>query len=94
MKEVTDKTVPCNDIQKQFEKEEAMQIRLLTETVSQLSFMVEYESMLISALLYNHLDMEVPNWKDHKEEFKKVEELCEKILEAHKKDGQRETDKS
>lgn len=70
------------------------QVALLTQTVAQLSFMVEYESMLVSALLYNHLDMEVPNWNDHKEEFKKVEKLCEKILEAHKKNGQRETDKS
>lgn len=70
------------------------QVALLTETVAQLSFMVEYESMLISALLYNHLDMEVPNWNDHKEEFKKIEKLCEQILEAHKKNGQRETDKS
>lgn len=63
------------------------QVALLTQTVAQLSFMVEYESMLISALLYNHLDMKVPNWNDHKEEFKKVEKLCEKILEAHKKNG-------
>ena len=70
------------------------QVALLTETVAQLSFMVEYESMLISALLYNHLDMEVPNWNDHKDEFKKVEKLCEKILEEHKKNGQRKTNKS
>lgn len=70
------------------------QVALLTETVAQLSFMLEYESMLISALLYNHLDMEVPNWNDHKEEFEKIEKLCEQILEAHKKDGQRETNKS
>ena len=70
------------------------QVALLTETVAQLSFMVEYESMLISALLYNHLDMEVPNWNDHKEEFKKVEKLCKKILEEHKKNGQRKTNKS
>lgn len=70
------------------------QVALLTETVAQLSFMVEYESMLISALLYNHLDMEVPNWNDHKEEFKKIEKLCEQILEAHNENGQRETDKS
>ena len=70
------------------------QVALLTETVAQLSFMVEYESMLISALLYNHLDIELPNWNDHKEEVKQIEKLCEKILEAHKKNGQRETDKS
>lgn len=70
------------------------QVALLTETVAQLSFMVEYESMLVSALLYNHLDMEVPNWNDHKEEFKKVEKLCEKIFEEHKKNGQRKTNKS
>lgn len=70
------------------------QVALLTETVAQLSFMVEYESMLISALLYNHLDMKIPDWETDKEGCKKVEELCEKILEAHKKDGQRETDKS
>ena len=70
------------------------QVALLTETVAQLSFMVEYTTMLVSALLYNHLDMEVPNWNDHKEEFKKVEKLCEKIFEEHKKNGQRKTDKS
>lgn len=70
------------------------QVALLTETVAQLSFTIEYTAMLVSALLYNHLDMEVPNWNDHKEEFKKVEKLCEKILEAHKKNGQRETNKS
>lgn len=70
------------------------QVALLTETVAQLSFMVEYESMLISALLYNHLDMKIPDWKTDKEGYKKVKELCEKILEAHRKDGQRETDKS
>ena len=84
MKEKTDRTVT--------KVEE--QVALLTETVAQLSFMVEYESMIVSALLYNHLDMEVPDWRAHKEEFKKVEKLCEKILEAHKKNGQRETDKS
>lgn len=70
------------------------QVALLTQTVAQLSFTIEYTTMLVSALLYNHLDMEVPNWNDHKEEFKKVEKLCEKILEAHKKNGQRETNKS
>lgn len=70
------------------------QVALLTQTVAQLSFTIEYTTMLVSALLYNHLDMEVPNWNDHKEKFKKVEELCEKIFEEHKKNGQRETDKS
>lgn len=70
------------------------QVALLTETVSQLSFMLEYETMLVSVLLYNHLDIKIPDWKTDKEGYKKVEELCEKILEAHKKDGQRETDKS
>lgn len=70
------------------------QVALLTETVAQLSFMLEYESMLVSALLYNHLGMEIPDWKTDKEGYKKVEELCEKILEAHRKDGQRKTDKS
>lgn len=70
------------------------QVALLTETVSQLTFMLEYESMLISALLYNHLGMKIPDWKTDKEGYKKVNELCEKILEAHRKDGQRETDKS
>lgn len=70
------------------------QVALLTETVSQLTFMLEYESMLISALLYNHLGMEIPDWKTNKEGYKKVNELCEKILEAHRKDGQRKTDKS
>lgn len=70
------------------------QVALLTQTVAQLSFTIEYTTMLVSALLYNHLDMEVPNWNDHKEEFKEVEKLCEKIFEAHKKNGQRKTNKS
>ena len=70
------------------------QVALLTETVAQLSFMLEYETMLVSALLYNHLGMEIPDWKTDKEGYKKVEKLCEQILEAHKKNGQRETDKS
>lgn len=70
------------------------QVALLTQTVAQLSFTIEYTTMLVSALLYNHLDMKVPNWNDHKEEFKKVEKLCEKIFEEHKKNGQRKTNKS
>ena len=70
------------------------QVALLTETVAQLSFMTEYAIMLVSALLYNHLDMRIPDWKTDKDGYKKVEELCEKILEAHKKNGQRKTNKS
>lgn len=70
------------------------QVALLTETVVQLSFMLEYETMLVSALLYNHLDLKIPDWKTDKDGYKKVEELCEKILEAHRKNGQRKTDKS
>lgn len=70
------------------------QVALLTETVAQLSFMTEYATMLVSALLYNHLDMKIPDWKTDKDGYKKVEELCEKILEAHKKNGQRKTNKS
>lgn len=70
------------------------QVALLTETVAQLSFTIEYATMLVSALLYNHLDMKIPDWKTDKDGYKKVEELCEKILEAHKKNGQRKTNKS
>lgn len=70
------------------------QVALLTETVVQLSFTIEYATMLVSALLYNHLDMKIPDWKTDKDGYKKVEELCEKILEAHKKNGQRKTNKS
>lgn len=70
------------------------QVALLTETVVQLSFTIEYATMLVSALLYNHLDMKIPDWKTDKDGYKKVEELCEKILEVHKKNGQRKTNKS
>lgn len=70
------------------------QVALLTQTVAQLSFTIEYTTMLVSALLYNHLDMKIPDWKTDKDGYKKVEELCEKILEAHKKNGQRKTNKS
>lgn len=78
------------------------QVALLTETVAQLSFMLEYETMLVSALLYNvkndmsyrNANFVTPNWKKNKDAYKQVEELCEKIIEANKKDGQRETDKS
>lgn len=70
------------------------QVALLTQTVAQLSFTIEYATMLVSALLYNHLDMKIPDWKTDKDGYKKVEELCEKILEAHKKNGQRKTNKS
>lgn len=78
------------------------QVALLTETVAQLSFMLEYETMLVSALLYNvkndmsyrNANFVTPNWKKNKDAYKQVEELCSKIIEANKKDGQRETDKS
>lgn len=70
------------------------QVALLTQTVAQLSFTIEYTTMLVSALLYNHLGMKIPDWKTDKDGYKKVEELCEKILEAHKKNGQRKTNKS
>lgn len=78
------------------------QVALLTETVAQLSFMLEYETMLVSALLYNvkndmsyrNANFVTPNWKKNKDAYKQVEELCEKIIEANKKDGQCETDKS
>lgn len=78
------------------------QVMLLTETVAQLSFMLEYETMLVSALLYNvkndmscrNANFVTPNWKKNKDACKQVEELCEKIIEANKKDGQCKTDKS
>lgn len=78
------------------------QVALLTETVAQLSFMLEYETMLVSALLYNvkndmsyrNANFVTPNWKENKDAYKQVEELCKKIIEANKKDGQRKTDKS
>lgn len=70
------------------------QVALLTETVAQLTVMLEMESMLVSALLYNHRDMEIPDWKEHKKEYEEVVALGEKIIEANKANGQRKADKS
>lgn len=78
------------------------QVALLTETVAQQTYTIEVLSMFTSALLYNVVnDMSyrnakfvTPNWGKDKDAFKQVNELCEKIIEANKKDGQRKTDKS
>lgn len=78
------------------------QVALLTETVAQQAYYIEVLSMIASTLLYNvkndmsyrNANFVTPNWKKNKDAYKQVEELCEKIIEANKKDGQRKTDKS
>ena len=78
------------------------QVALLTETVAQQTYTIEVLSMFTSALLYNvkndmsnrNVDFSTPVWGKDKDAYEQVTKLCEKIIEANRKDGQRKTDKS
>ena len=78
------------------------QVALLTETVAQQTYFIEMLSMIASTLLYNvkndmsfrNMNFVTPCWGKDKDAYKQVNDLCDKIIEANKKDGQRETDKS
>ena len=78
------------------------QVALLTETVAQQTYTIEVLSMFTSALLYNvkndmsnrNVDFSTPAWSKDKDAYEQVTKLCEKIIEANRKDGQRKTDKS
>lgn len=88
MEEQTDRTMP----------KEELQIRLLTENVTALTYTVQMQNAVILALVQNMKDQhgfKVPDWKD-KEEVEKelggiLEKCAKKVDELY---GQRETDKS
>lgn len=77
------------------------QVALLTETVAQQAYYIEALSIVMSALLYNvendmnyrNVNFFIPDW-DNKDAREQTTKLCDKIIEAFKKDGQRKTDKS
>lgn len=77
------------------------QVALLTETVAQQTYTIEVLSMFTSALLYNvkndmsnrNVDFSAPVWSKDKDAYEQVTKLCEKIIEANRKDGQRKTNK-
>lgn len=99
MKEVTDKTVSYDEIQKQFEKEEAMQIRLLTENVAALTFTVQAQNAVILTLLKNAKEHDasfaVPEWKDDKEAEAELGEILNECIDkVNKAYGPRKTNKS
>lgn len=78
------------------------QVALLTETVAQQAYAIEALSIIMSALLYNvkndmsyrNVKFVTPNWSEDKNAREETTKLCDKIIEALKKDGQRKTDKS
>lgn len=88
MEEQTDRTMPKDELQ----------IRLLTENITALTYTVQMQNAVILALVQNVKDQhgfKVPDWKDKEEVEKELGDILEKC--AKKVDelyGQRKTNKS
>lgn len=87
MEEVTDKTVPKENV-------ETLAIKAMSDNIAALTYLVDALSKLVSALVYNvdPDNFKIPTWKSEEELQKAIGELTTKILEAQS--GPSKTDKS